>query len=118
MGFAYVLFKDSEVAKVVAETMNNYLMFGKLMKCEAVNPHLIKKRIKQLKEVTPTSNPTVKNRRKNTRKLNKDLKSMKLIQSNAAKCKKYNKKLAKLKELGIDIELFSFADVSTVRKSF
>ena len=33
-GFAFVQFECIEVAEVVAETMNNYLMFSKLLKCE------------------------------------------------------------------------------------
>ncbi|XP_045210130.2 MKI67 FHA domain-interacting nucleolar phosphoprotein-like [Mercenaria mercenaria] len=37
-GFAYIQFTHNEVAKIVAETMNNYLMFGKLIKCK----HLLK----------------------------------------------------------------------------
>lgn len=32
-GFAFVEFKCDEVAKIVAQTMNNYLMFNKLLKC-------------------------------------------------------------------------------------
>jgi len=37
-GFAFVEFEFEEVAKIVADTMNNYLMFNKLLKCEFV-PH-------------------------------------------------------------------------------
>ena len=29
-------FEDKEVAKIAAETMNNYLMFDKLLKCMSV----------------------------------------------------------------------------------
>ena len=32
-GFAFLEFQFSEVAAIVAETMNNYLMFNKLLKC-------------------------------------------------------------------------------------
>ena len=35
-GYAFIEFECSEVAKVVAETMNNYLLFEKLLKCERV----------------------------------------------------------------------------------
>lgn len=35
-GFAYVEFSHESVAKIVAETMNNYLMFEKLLKCEFI----------------------------------------------------------------------------------
>ena len=33
-GYAYIQFAHDEVAKIVAETMNNYLMFEKLIKCK------------------------------------------------------------------------------------
>ena len=33
-GYAFIEFECDEVAKVVADTMNNYLMFNKLLKCE------------------------------------------------------------------------------------
>ena len=34
-GYAYIQFTHDEVAKIVAETMNNYLMFEKLIKCKS-----------------------------------------------------------------------------------
>ena len=33
-GYAFVEFKSATVAKIVAETMNNYLMFHRLLKCK------------------------------------------------------------------------------------
>ncbi len=36
-GFAFVEFKFVEVANIVCETMNNYLMFDKLVRCKMVN---------------------------------------------------------------------------------
>ena len=33
-GYAFVEFACDEVAKIVAETMHNYMMFGRLLKCE------------------------------------------------------------------------------------
>ncbi|XP_015918233.1 MKI67 FHA domain-interacting nucleolar phosphoprotein-like [Parasteatoda tepidariorum] len=35
-GYAFIQFKSADVAKVVAETMNNYLFFERLLKCEYV----------------------------------------------------------------------------------
>jgi RNA recognition motif-containing protein len=32
-GYAFVEFACDDVAKIVAETMNNYMMFGRLLKC-------------------------------------------------------------------------------------
>lgn len=33
-GYAFVEFQHPEVAKIVAETINNYLMFNRLLKCK------------------------------------------------------------------------------------
>lgn len=44
-GYAFVEFAISEVAKIAADTMNNYLMFGKLLKCKL--RHLTIKKRKQ-----------------------------------------------------------------------
>ena len=35
-GYAFVEFECDEVAKIVAGTMNNYLMFDKLLKCKSL----------------------------------------------------------------------------------
>ena len=35
-GYAFIEFRYADVAKIVAETMNNYLMFEKLLKCKLV----------------------------------------------------------------------------------
>ena len=35
-GFAFIEFRFADVAKIVADTMNNYLMFEKLLKCKLV----------------------------------------------------------------------------------
>jgi nucleolar protein 15 len=37
-GYAFIEFRYADVAKIVAETMNNYLMFEKLLKCKVVPP--------------------------------------------------------------------------------
>ena len=41
-GYAFVEFRFMEVAKIVAETMNNYLMYEKLMKCKVVPPEEVR----------------------------------------------------------------------------
>ncbi|KAL8616458.1 hypothetical protein ACOMHN_041061 [Nucella lapillus] len=40
-GYAFVEFHHSDVAKVVADTMNNYLMFMRLLKCQLVDPEKV-----------------------------------------------------------------------------
>lgn len=38
-GYGFVEFQFEEVAKIVADTMNNYLMFERLLKCKALTSH-------------------------------------------------------------------------------
>lgn len=35
-GYGFVEFQDEEVARIAAETMNNYLMFNKVLKCHVI----------------------------------------------------------------------------------
>lgn len=35
-GYGFVQFENKEVAEIAAETMNNYLMFNKLLKCHVI----------------------------------------------------------------------------------
>lgn len=39
--FAFLEFESNEVAKIVAETMNNYLMYGHILKCKYVEPEAL-----------------------------------------------------------------------------
>ena len=43
-GFGYVQFLEEEVAKIAAETMNNYLMFEKILKCKYCLFVIVKKK--------------------------------------------------------------------------
>lgn len=54
--YAFLEFSSSDVAKIVASTMNNYLMFGHILKCsvisnEQVHPNLWKGADKRFKKV-------------------------------------------------------------------
>jgi nucleolar protein 15 len=54
--YAFIEFASSEVAKIVADTMNNYLMFGHILKCsvipkEQVHPSMWKGADKRFKKV-------------------------------------------------------------------
>uniref|UniRef100_UPI00358FAFE6 MKI67 FHA domain-interacting nucleolar phosphoprotein-like n=1 Tax=Myxine glutinosa TaxID=7769 RepID=UPI00358FAFE6 len=40
-GYAFIEFEHEEVAKVVAETMNNYLFYERLLKCEFMQPERV-----------------------------------------------------------------------------
>ena len=57
--FAFVEFKDEEVARIVASTMDNYLMFGHILKCkfapqESLHPDLWKGANKRYKVMPKT----------------------------------------------------------------
>ncbi len=43
--YAFIEFENEEVAKIVAETMDNYLMFGHLLKCSIVPPEKIHEKL-------------------------------------------------------------------------
>lgn len=44
-GYGYVEFECDEVAKIVAETMNNYLMGERLIKCHVIPPEKVHKKL-------------------------------------------------------------------------
>ncbi|XP_007541621.1 MKI67 FHA domain-interacting nucleolar phosphoprotein isoform X1 [Poecilia latipinna] len=44
-GFAFIEFESDEVAKIVAETMNNYLMGERLIKCEVLPPEKVHEKL-------------------------------------------------------------------------
>ncbi|KAK3726432.1 hypothetical protein QZH41_014944 [Actinostola sp. cb2023] len=44
-GYAFVEFECDEVAKIAAETMDNYIMFGRVLKCKVVSPEKIHPRL-------------------------------------------------------------------------
>ena len=40
-GYAFVEFADEDVAKIVAETMQSYLLYGRLLQCHLVDPEKV-----------------------------------------------------------------------------
>ena len=40
-GYAFIEFKDKEVAEIVAETMNNYILYGRVLKAEVMKPEKV-----------------------------------------------------------------------------
>ncbi|CAH1774250.1 unnamed protein product [Owenia fusiformis] len=98
-GYAFVEFLYDEVADIVAETMNNYLMFNKLLKCEhipadKVHPDMFKGAGRKF--MKPKAHKVAITRYNNMVSLEKQKQIIpKITRKNA-------KKMAKLKELGID----------------
>lgn len=40
-GYAFVEFEHRDVAEIVADTMDNYLLYGRLMQCKIVAPEKV-----------------------------------------------------------------------------
>lgn len=103
-GYAFVEFECDEVAKIVAETMNNYLMGERLIKCSLVPPERVHSRlfVGSQKMFKKPSFPAVK--RYNKKRTPEETKRMtgKLLQKEA----KLRKKLA---EKGINYDFPGFA---------
>jgi len=109
-GFAFVEFKYREVATVVAETMNNYLMFDKLLKCSLVPKERVSKAIfrGKIKENKP---PLMVSRMK-AKRLHNSVKTEETTQKRQARqVKKVRSSLNKLKKAGIDYN-FKIAEMS------
>jgi len=110
-GYAFVEFKYKEVAKVVSETMNNYLMFDKILKCSLVpaercSPAMFKGRVKPHR-------PPGKTARVNAKKIHNSEKCAETIQKRQVRqIKKVKKSMEKLKKAGIDYN-FKIAEMSS-----
>uniref|UniRef100_F6T2Y2 MKI67 FHA domain-interacting nucleolar phosphoprotein-like n=1 Tax=Xenopus tropicalis TaxID=8364 RepID=F6T2Y2_XENTR len=103
-GYAYVEFECDEVAKIVADTMNNYLFCERLLKCEFVPPEKVHPRLFigcTAKFRKPTK-PAVS--RYNKRRSEAEQKKM--TQRMLSKENKVRKRLA---EKGIDYDFPGFA---------
>ncbi|KAJ8282596.1 hypothetical protein COCON_G00051150 [Conger conger] len=111
-GYAFVEFDCDEVAKIVAETMNNYLMGERLIKCSLVPPERVHSRlfVGSKKVFAKPSLPAVK--RYNKKRTSEETKRMtgKLLQKEA----KLRKKLA---AKGIDYDFPGFASQLSKNKT-
>jgi len=109
-GFAFVEFKYKEVATVVSETMNNYLMFDKILKCslvpqERVSPAIFRGKIRPHKAPGKAARVAAK-------KLHNSVKMENTVAKRQVRqVKKVNKNLKKLKEAGIEYN-FKIAEMS------
>ncbi|XP_014203981.1 MKI67 FHA domain-interacting nucleolar phosphoprotein-like [Copidosoma floridanum] len=93
-GYGYVEFKEPEVAKIAAETMNNYLMCGRLLKTTYIPPEKQHRGFFLGQPWTTKINPKVKNRMKELKKNDLPLDEAKHVK----KAKKSLQKLAALEE--------------------
>ncbi|KAK7093115.1 hypothetical protein V1264_008764 [Littorina saxatilis] len=101
-GYAFVEFLHEDVAKIVASTLNNYLMFMRLLKCEfmpkdKVHPETFKGCHKKF---APVKSASVAADRHNKTKTEAQVK-----RSQARQTKKSRAVLNKLSEMGIEYSL-------------
>ena len=95
-GYAFVEFKYPEVAQIVCDTMNNYLMFDKLVKCQLVPPEKMDRKI-FLGKVNPAAPPAMKARREAKKEVNR-------LREEEAENKRLRKQLKKLEGLKAKLE--------------
>jgi RNA recognition motif-containing protein len=100
--FAFMEFESSHVAKIVAETMDNYLMFGHILKCkyvppQSLHPETFKGANKRFR-VAPHN-------KMEKRALEAPKSESHWTKKNSKEQTKREKKAEKLKAMGYDIEL-------------
>ncbi|CAK1546218.1 unnamed protein product [Leptosia nina] len=109
-GYAFVEFRDTTVAQVVAETMNNYLMGKRLIKAQYIPPKKQRRNAKR-HTWTPENNPTANRRREEKKKINKTKSDVENLQAAKNLLKTLNKTKSKLKAMGIDYDFFKPVDI-------
>ena len=92
-GYAFVEFKFKGVANVMAETMNNYLMFEKILKCQVIPSERVKKSIFKGK-INPKKSPAKMRRFAAKKSIN----ASKTEEQNEKRTKRHANKLQKIKE--------------------
>jgi len=97
-GIAFIEFQYEDVAKIVAETMNNYLMFNRIMKCKLMPKEINGFRL-FLNKIDPNNVPGVMAKKRERALLNDDTpKPEHIVRKKRAQKKKHldniNKKLA------------------------
>ncbi|XP_046407230.1 MKI67 FHA domain-interacting nucleolar phosphoprotein-like [Ischnura elegans] len=101
-GFAFVEFAVPEVAKVVAETMNNYLMFDKILKARYIPPE--DQTFNYFVGVSKNKVPRIENRKISIRLHNRKLSKKEGENVLRRISTSLNKQLKKIRELGIEYE--------------
>jgi nucleolar protein 15 len=99
--YAFIEFSSPEVADIVAETMNNYLLFGHLLKCKSLEPHQIHPSLFQGANKKFKAIPWLKISKE---KHNAEKTPQQLKQTNRKLLKNEAAKRAKLEKLGIDYD--------------
>lgn len=104
-GYGYVEFAHPEVAKIAAETMNNYLMFKKRIIAEFVPPEKRPPHIFHGKRTTINRVPTKIRREKQIQHKNRSIEEETHLKIVKKKLDRVSKKLERLQKLGIECKL-------------
>ena len=110
-GYAFVEFDDLEVATIVAETMNDYLMYGRRLKCEVIpaekvhpSTFLGSGRVRQnTTEQSHLAHRLSHNRTKTQQEMDRTVRKL---------LEREEKRRAKLEALGIEYEFDGFSSVA------
>lgn len=100
--FAFIEFESNEVARIVAETMDNYLMYGHILKCKYAPPHSLHP------DTFKGANKRFRIKPRNAmekRALEAPKSESHWTKKNSKEQAKREKKVEKMKAMGYDIEL-------------
>jgi nucleolar protein 15 len=103
-GYAFIEFQYSEVAKVVAESMNNYLMFNEIMKCEVVPKEKCSPKMFSGK-INPNMPPRKIRRRKSKKIMNMDKTDEANLERKSKQLQKLQNMEQKLAQIGVDFKI-------------
>jgi len=109
--YAFIEFKNAQVAEIVAETMNNYLLYGHVLKCSVIpedklHPDTFVGANKKFKVI-----PWAKIEREKQQKLKSGAKYQKNVKN---LLKKDEKKRKRLQELGIDYDFNGYVSITFI----
>eukprot|EP00455_Lapot_gusevi_P055583 TRINITY_DN904_c0_g1_i1.p1 TRINITY_DN904_c0_g1~~TRINITY_DN904_c0_g1_i1.p1 ORF type:complete len:260 (+),score=84.94 TRINITY_DN904_c0_g1_i1:70-849(+) len=107
--YAFVEFRLSEVAKIAAQAMNNYMMFGKTLSCEVIPEEKVHPKLFVTKVITNRMKQGREKKRQRIRQLQNHPTPEQVEQRRQNAIKKQNSKKKKLAELGID---YKFPEIS------
>jgi len=103
-GYAFVEFMFKDVAKIVAETMNNYLMFEKLVKCQVVPSEKFHKNVFKGK-INPLKPPSKMRRLAAKKELHATKTEKQNDKRNERQSRKLQKIQSKLEEFGVQLSV-------------
>lgn len=99
-GFAFVMFHNVEAAKAAAESMHNYLLFDKVLKCRLIKPEYLPKNFFDKPKKWQLTTVELHKRKHNNFLISKE-DEMKLVRKQYSLLKRRQKIL---KDMGIDFE--------------